>query len=91
MLALTENVTEIVKKLAEEVPAISGLRIAAEADGQSLSVSPADHAETDDLVVEQNGATIYLDEPASELLADKILDGGVDEEGNIQFALGQQA
>ena len=91
MLALTENVTEIVKQLAAEVPEISGLRIAAEADGQSLSVSPAEHAEQDDRVVEQDGATVYIDGPASEMLADKILDGGVDEQGNIQFALGQQA
>ncbi len=90
MLALTENVTEIVKKLTEEVPAISGLRIAAEADGQSLSVSPADQAGPEDLVLEQDGATVYLDGPASEMLDDKVLDGGVDEEGNIQFALGQQ-
>ena len=91
MLALTENVTEIVKKLAEEVPEISALRIATEGDGESLSVSPADHAENDDLVVEQDGATIYVDGTASEFLSDKVLDGGVDEEGNIQFALGQQA
>jgi Fe-S cluster assembly iron-binding protein IscA len=91
MLALTENVTEIVKKLAEEVPEISALRIATEPDGESLSVSPADHAEADDVVLEQDGATVYVAAPASELLADKVLDGGVDEEGNIQFALGQQA
>ncbi|MGD9959312.1 Fe-S cluster assembly protein HesB [Nocardioides sp.] len=91
MLALTENVTDIVKKLAEEVPGISGLRIAAEADGQSLSVSPVDQAEPDDQKIEQDGATVYVDGPASELLADKILDGVVNEEGNIQFALGQQA
>ena len=91
MLALTENVTEIVKKLTEEVPAISGLRIAAEPDGQSLSVSPADQAGPEDLVLEQDGATVYIDRPASEMLDDKILDGGVDEDGNIQFALGQQA
>ena len=91
MLALTENVTEIVNKLTEEVPEISGLRIATEADGQSLSVSPADHAETEDQVVEQDGATVYLDASAADFLADKVLDGGVDEQGNIQFALGQQA
>lgn len=91
MLALTENMTDIVKRLAEEVPEISGLRIAAEADDQSLSVSPADHAEQDDQIIEQDGATIYVDGSASELLADKVLDAGVDEEGNIQFALGQQA
>ncbi|GAA1914834.1 Fe-S cluster assembly protein HesB [Nocardioides hwasunensis] len=91
MLALTENVTEIVKKLAEEVPAINGLRIAAEPDGQSLSVSPADQAASGDQVLEQDGATVYVDETASVMLADKILDGGVDAEGNIQFALGDQA
>jgi Fe-S cluster assembly iron-binding protein IscA len=91
MLALTENVTEIVKKLAEEVPGISALRISAESDGQSLSVSPADQAAPHDQVLEQDGATVYVDETASVMLADKILDGGVDEEGNIQFALGQQA
>ena len=91
MLALTENVTEIVKQLAAEVPEVSGLRIAAEADGQSLSVSPADQAAPDDQTIEQGGATIYLDAPAAVMLDDKVLDGGVDEEGNIQFALGQQA
>ncbi|MCW2737675.1 Fe-S cluster assembly protein HesB [Nocardioides sp.] len=91
MLALTENVTEIVKKLTEEVPAIAALRIATEADGESLSVSPADQAEAGDVVLEQDGATVYVAAPASEHLADKVLDGGVDEEGNIQFALGQQA
>jgi len=91
MLALTENVTDIVKKLTEEVPEISALRIATEADGESLSVSPADHGEADDQVIQQDGATVYVDGPASEFLADKVLDGGVDEEGNIQFALGQQA
>lgn len=91
MLALTENVTEIVKKLAEEVPEVSGLRIAAVADGQSLSVSPADQAEQDDLTIEQDGATVFVEGSASEFLDDKILDGGVDDQGNIQFALGQQA
>jgi Fe-S cluster assembly iron-binding protein IscA len=91
VLALTENVTDIVKQLADEVPEISALRNATEAAGQSLSVSPAGHAEADDQVIEQDGATVYVDGPASELLADKVLDGGVDEDGNIQFALGQQA
>lgn len=91
MLTLTENVTTIVKKLAEEVPEVSGLRIAAAEDGQSLSVSPVERAQQDDQLIEQDGATVYVDGPAAELLSDKVLDGGVDAEGNIQFALGQQA
>ena len=91
MLALTENVTEIVKQLEQEVPAISGLRIAAEPDGQSLSVSPADQAAPGDQVVEQDGATVYVEEAAAQMLDAMVLDGGVDEDGNIQFALGHQA
>ena len=91
MLALTENVTEIVKKLAEEVPAISGIRVATEPDGQSLSVSPADQAVPGDQVVEQDGATVYVDEAAAVILDEMVLDGGVDADGNIEFALGAQA
>ena len=91
MLALTENVTEIVKQLTEEVSDVSALRIATEPDGQSLSVGPADQAAAGDQIIEQDGATVYVDEAASIMLDDKILDGGVDEQGNIQFALGQQA
>ena len=91
MLALTENVTEIVKQLTQEVPEISALRIAAEPDGQGLSVAPADQAVAEDQVIEQDGATVYVDQTASALLDDKVLDGTVDAEGNIQFALGQQA
>ena len=58
MLALTENVTEIVKQLTSEVPEISALRIAAEPDGQALSVAPADQASAGDQVIEQDGATL---------------------------------
>ena len=91
MLALTENVTEIVKQLTEEVPAISGIRVATEPDGQSLSVSPADQAVPGDQVVEQDGATVFVEEAAAVILDEMVLDGGVDADGNIEFALGQQA
>ncbi|WP_322920361.1 hypothetical protein [Nocardioides renjunii] len=41
-------------------------------------------------MLEQDGATVYVEETASVMLADKVLDGGVDDEGNVEFALGQQ-
>jgi Fe-S cluster assembly iron-binding protein IscA len=91
MLALTENVTEIVKQLTDEVPGIAGIRVATESDGQSLSVSPAEQAAPGDQVVEQDGATVYVDEAAAVILEEMVLDGGVDAEGNIEFAIGQQA
>ena len=91
MLALTENVTEIVKQLTEEVPDIAGIRVATEPDGQSLSVSPAEQAVPGDQVVEQDGATVYVEAAAAEILDEMVLDGGVDSDGNIEFAVGQQA
>ena len=91
MLALTENVTEIVNQLTDEVPGIAGIRVATEPDGQSLSVSPAEKASAGDQVIEQDGATVYVDEAAAVILDEMVLDGGVDAEGNIEFVVGQQA
>jgi iron-sulfur cluster assembly protein len=34
---------------------------------------------------------IYLENQAADALSDKVLDAGVDQAGNVQFALGQQA
>ncbi len=41
-------------------------------------------------MVEQDGATVFLDESATLLLDDKVLDAAVDPEGQVEFALGQQ-
>ena len=49
-------------------------------------------AEQGDKVVEQSGATIYLDSSAAEKLDAMILDAGVDDTGAVQFGLlAQQA
>ncbi|QZY27707.1 Fe-S cluster assembly protein HesB [Nocardioides coralli] len=91
MLTLTENATAVVKGIADQVPEASGLRITGgPAEEPSLEVAPASAAEPGDQVVEQEGATVYLDENAVLLLDDKVLDARVDEEGRVEFALGQQ-
>ena len=59
-------------------------------DQGGFGISPAEQAEAGDQVVEQAGATVFLETQAAEVLDDKILDAGVDEAGNVQFALGQQ-
>ena len=90
MLQLTENATTIVKSIAEQAEA-TGLRITAEGQPeQSFGLVAAKNAEPDDQVVEQDGATIYLDSEAAQQLDDKVLDAGVDETGTPQFALGVQ-
>ncbi len=91
MLILTDNATAVVKGFADQIPEASGLRITSgDSDQPDLAVSPAATAEPGDAVVEQDGATVFLDESASVLLDDKVLDARVDQEGNVEFGLGQQ-
>ena len=88
MLTLTDNASTIVKEIAAQIPEAAGLRITSEsADQPSFEVEPAAAAEPGDEVVEQDGATIYLDEAANLQLDDKVLDAAVDQNGGVQFAL----
>jgi Fe-S cluster assembly iron-binding protein IscA len=94
MLTLTENATNIVRSIAQQSPEpeSAGLRITSDGSAEApFAVTTADTAEPGDQVVSQEGATIYLDAPTADLLDDKVLDARVDEEGRIEFALGQQA
>lgn len=91
MLTLTDNARTIVKEISNQIPDASGLRITSEnTDQPSFEVEPAAAAEPGDEVVEQDGATLYLDATATQQLDDKVLDAGIDETGNIQFGLLQQ-
>lgn len=93
MLTLTENASTIVKDISTQpgLPATAGLRIASEdATEPAFAVSTADAAEPGDQVVEQSGATVYLDQAAAVMLEDKVLDAAVDPSGKVEFALGLQ-
>ncbi len=91
MLILTDNATAVVKGFADQIPEAAGLRITAgPAEEPALAVSPAATAEPGDAVVEQDGAQVFLDESATTLLDDKVLDARVDQDGNVEFGLGQQ-
>ncbi len=93
MLTLTQNATLIVKEIADQSGGTesSGLRITAEPGPEAgLSVTPAETAEPGDQVLEQDGATVYLDQDAATMLDDKVLDAAVDESGRVEFALGVQ-
>ena len=90
MLTLTENASTIVRDITAQqgMPETAGLRITTETGDQpAFEISAADQPQTDDQVVEQSGATIYLDHTSAELLDDKILDAAVDEQGRVEFAL----
>lgn len=95
MLTLTENASIIVKDITTQ-PGLSettGLRItsdSADAAEPTFAIAAAEQPEPDDKIVEQAGATIYLDESAALMLDDKILDAAVDTSGKVEFALALQ-
>ena len=93
MLTLTENASAIVRDIITQPgqPDSAGLRITTDSDPSSFAIAAADSAEPADQVVEQAGATVYLDEQAAALLDDKILDAAVDDGGRVEFALAYQA
>lgn len=91
MLILTDNASAVVKGFADQIPEATGLRITGgPTDAPALEVVPAADAEPGDSVLEQDGATVYLDESATALLDDKVLDAAVDAEGQVEFALAVQ-
>lgn len=91
MLTLTENASTIVKKMtdAPEVPDTAGLRISAAEAGFAVTATPEPAA--GDRVVEQDGATVFLDASAAEQLDAMVLDASVDDTGAVQFGLLAQA
>ena len=92
MLTLTENASTIVREINTQPgrPETAGLRITSDGDQSSFAIAAADTPEPADQVVEQAGATLYLDEQAAVVLDDKILDAAVDEQGQVEFALAVQ-
>jgi Fe-S cluster assembly iron-binding protein IscA len=93
MLTLTENASAIVNEITHQpgLAESAGLRITTDdSPNPAFAISAAERGEPGDQVVEQGGATVYLDETAAELLDDKILDAAVDPSGKVEFALAHQ-
>jgi len=91
VLTLTQNASTIVKEIAGQ-PDPGGLRIASGGPGEpALQVTRVGEPETGDQVIEQGGATVYLDGPASRELEDKVRDATVDRSGKVQFTLSLQS
>jgi iron-sulfur cluster assembly protein len=77
MLALTDQAKEVIKGIVEDVGPDGGLRITAANEGNgdtALEFDVAPAPGPGDKVVEEDGAKVFLDEAAAEVLADKTLD-----------------
>ncbi|MEU8184811.1 adhesin [Micromonospora sp. NPDC049044] len=87
MLTMTDNAVLVIRDLAnqQDVGQDGGVRIAADTEAGSLTVELVPEPVQGDRVVDNQGARIFLDEDAAELLGDASVDATVDEEGVIQF------
>lgn len=91
MLTLTENACTIVKQMTSvsAVPDTAGLRITTADTG--FTVMASNEPAAGDRVVEQDGATVFLEPTAAEQLDAMVLDAGKDDTGAVQFGLVAQA
>ncbi|PWU43419.1 adhesin [Micromonospora globispora] len=87
MLTMTENAVMVIRDLAlqQDVAEGGGLRIAADTDAGSLSIELVEQPVQGDQVLDNQGARIFLDADAAELLNDTSVDASVDDEGIVQF------
>ncbi|MEU5786852.1 iron-sulfur cluster biosynthesis family protein [Micromonospora purpureochromogenes] len=87
MLTMTDNAVMVIRDLAlqQDVAQDGGLRIAADTDAGSLTIELVPEPAQGDKVVDNQGARIFLDEDAAELLEDTSVDAVVDDEGVVQF------
>ncbi|GHE47835.1 hypothetical protein GCM10017673_56990 [Streptosporangium violaceochromogenes] len=93
MLTLTDTAAQVIRDLSSQVTesADTGVRISTQTDGTgSLLLSIVNGPESDDKVVETDGARIFLDPTAADMLDDKALDADVDEGGGVAFLVTEQ-
>lgn len=98
MLALTENATEAIEGIlaSSEIPEGAGVRIAApestdnaEPGVRDLSLAVAPAPAEDDEVIDEGGARVFVDQPLTGYLDDKVLDARVEEQ-RVSFVIGEQ-
>lgn len=95
MLALTPSAIEVVTTLttASGVPDTGGLRIASTGETPQVSdlqLELVAEPTRDDEVVAATGARVFLEQRAAGFLADKVLDGKLDDEGRARFVVSDQ-
>ena len=96
MLAVTEAAAEAISALtAQGGNQEGGLRFAMQASSDSqaalaLTVAPAP-ADGDAVVTANEGAHVFLEQEAADYLSDKVLDVQPDADGQLSFAVLEQA
>lgn len=90
MLTLTENAGTVVSDLVARASDTdtAGLRI--QQGDNRFDIAIADAPAPSEVVVEQEGARVFMDAPVAQVLDEMMLDAAVTPEGDIRFALAPQ-
>lgn len=94
MLALTADASQAIEAILQQSETATGIRIAPSAEdggGGQLQMTVVDAPAPTDEVIESEGAQVFVEESASPMLEDKVLDASVTEDRNIQFEILTQA
>lgn len=93
MLMLTPMAVKAVRDITstEGGPQDAGLRITTADHAETFRLRVADGPAEHDEVLNAEGARIFMDHDSAEYFDDKILDTGVDTNGNATFVVGPQA
>ncbi|WP_214110266.1 Fe-S cluster assembly protein HesB [Acrocarpospora catenulata] len=93
MLTLTDNAVQVIRDLTAQATESgeTGIRIAGQADEPgALLLSVAEAPAATDQVIDVEGARVFLDSEAADVLDDKSLDASVDDQGGVSFRIEQQ-
>ncbi|MEV0156966.1 iron-sulfur cluster biosynthesis family protein [Micromonospora sp. NPDC050686] len=92
MLTMTDNAVLVIRDLTvqQDVAPSGGLRIAADTEAGSLTIELVPQPAQGDQVVDNQGARIFLDSDAAELLGETSVDATVDDEGVVQFGFSEK-
>lgn len=92
MLTMTDSAVAVIRELTarQDGSPHSGLRIATDQEAGRLTLALAESPVHGDQVVDSQGARVFLDPPAAQVLDGKELDAAVDAQGRVQFGFGDQ-
>lgn len=92
MLMLTPTAIEVVRSItsAEGTPDDAGLRIFTSDGAETLQLAVAPAPAEQDQILNAEGSRIFLDQQAAAYLDDKILDAGLDPDGQGTFVVASQ-
>jgi iron-sulfur cluster assembly protein len=91
MFTASDNAADAIRQLVanNDVPDGTGLRITTDADAGSLRLSLTAQPGPGDTVYDAGDARIFLDAAAAQARDGQAIDAVSDDEGRVQFTLGQ--